>query len=100
METNTIFLLLVGLACPIGMGVMMWLMNKNMGHQSEQVSSPDKEKGISAIDRLAALREQRQILETEIAEMTRIVELEEQHQTLLANPSSASEETPVTATSR
>jgi cell division protein FtsL len=81
------------------MGLMMWLMNKNMSHQPRQLSS-DKQKRISAADRLTALHEQRQILEAEIAETSRIAELEEQHQALLANPSSASEETPVSATSR
>lgn len=99
MEPSTILLVIMGLACPIGMGLMMWLMNKNMS-QPSQHGSPDKEKGIGAVSRLAELREQRQSLETEIAELSQIAELEEQREGLLANPSSASEETTISATSR
>ena len=60
------------LACPIGMGLMMWLMNKNMG--SNQSHSTPKDQ--TAAERLAALRAQRQTLEAEIAETARIAELE------------------------
>lgn len=88
--------LLMVLVCPIGMGLMMWLMNKNMSHPSNQVS-PDKEKGISAASQLAQLRKQRQSLETEIAELTQIAELEAQREELLASSSSAPEDTPISA---
>ena len=96
MDVNTIFLLVMGLACPIGMGLMMWLMNKNMSRQPSQLAS-DKQKRSSAADRLAALHEQRQVLEAEIAEMTQIAELEEQHKLLLPDPSPASTDTPISA---
>ncbi|MBZ0294516.1 MAG: hypothetical protein K8L99_18270 [Anaerolineae bacterium] len=77
MDINTLFLLVMGLACPIGMGLMMWLMNKNMSHQPEQ-SSSDKQKRISAADRLVALHEERRALESEIAELSHEVELDGQ----------------------
>lgn len=75
MDANSIFLLLMGLACPIGMGLMMWLMNKQTGHQPEYLSA-DKHKPINPASRLTALQEQRQQLEAEIAELSQIVELE------------------------
>jgi cell division protein FtsB len=96
MDLNAVFLLIMGFACPIGMGVMMWLMNKNMSQQQEHLS-PDKQKGISAADHLSALHQQRQILETEIAELNQIVELEARHEALLTNPSPAPEDMPISA---
>jgi len=73
--------LLVVLACPIGMGLMMWLMNKNMSHQPEHFSA-DKQKHVSATDHLVELQEQRRNLEAEIAETKRIAELEAQREAL------------------
>ncbi|MCC6611869.1 MAG: hypothetical protein IT320_00245 [Anaerolineae bacterium] len=97
MEPNTLFLLLAGLACSIIMGVMMWLMNKNMRHQQTHSASDGKQKGMSAASRLVELREQRQILEDEIAELTQITELEEQHKALLTDSLSAPDVTPISA---
>lgn len=94
MDINTLFLLVMGLACPIGMGLMMWLMNKNMSHQPEQ-SSSDKQKRISAADRLVALHEERRALESEIAELSHEVELDERHHLPLSNPLSVPEDTPI-----
>jgi hypothetical protein len=99
MDLNAVFLLIMGFACPIGMGVMMWLMNKNMSHQPEHLSS-DKQKRISAADHLSALHQQRQLLETEIAELNQLVELEARHEARLTNPSPAPEDTPISAASR
>ena len=61
------------LACPIGMGLMMWLMMRNSRDQSAPSGS---QKLASAAERLAALRAQRAVLEAEIAESARIAELE------------------------
>ena len=72
MELSTILILVAVLACPIGMGLMMWMMNKNMGGDSHQSMS-----GTDA-DRLNVLREQRRMLDQEIAEVQKISELEEQ----------------------
>jgi hypothetical protein len=79
MELSTILLLVVTLACPIGMGLMMWLMSKNMGGQS----SADHHPPATSQERLAVLRTQQQALEVEIAEVTRLVELEAQREALL-----------------
>lgn len=40
MELGTILLLVATLACPIGMNLMMWLMNKNRGGQSNSSHHP------------------------------------------------------------
>ena len=76
MNPSTLLLLIGVLACPIGMGVMMWLMNKNMSSQSAMSEHQ------SAVERLAALRAQRQTLEAEIAEVAKIAELEAKREAL------------------
>jgi len=76
MELSTILILVAVLACPIAMGLMMWMMNKNMGGDSHQsMSNTDP-------DRLKALREQRRMLDEEIAEAQKITELEEKKKSL------------------
>jgi DNA-binding transcriptional MerR regulator len=76
MELSTILIIAAALGCPIAMGFMLWMMNKNMGGDSHQsMSSTDP-------DRLKALREKRQILDQEIAELQKITELEEKKEAL------------------
>lgn len=76
MNPSTILILVAVLACPIAMGLMMWQMNKNMGGDSHK-SMP----GTDA-DRLNALREQRRMLDQEIAETQKVIELEEKKKAL------------------
>ena len=83
-------LLVAVLACPIGMGLMMWMMNKNMGSQPGHSMSGDQQP-VRPAERLAALRAQRQALEAEIAETARIAELEAQRESLLAGRASGPE---------
>ena len=75
---EALLLIIAALACPIGMGAMMWLMNKQMSGQSGQ-SMPGH---TSEADRLPALREQRRLLEQEIAEAEKIAALEAQKEAL------------------
>ena len=76
MELSTILIVAAVLACPIAMGLMMWMMNKNMGGDSHQSTSS------TDADRLNALRRQRQTLDQEIAEVQKIIELEEKKKAL------------------
>ena len=76
----TILIALAALACPIGMGLMMWMMNRQqMDGQQGQASMPGH---TSEADRLKALREQRRLLEQEIAETEKITALEAQKEAL------------------
>jgi hypothetical protein len=81
MEPQTLLLLVAVLACPIGMGLMMYMMNRNMGGQQGQ-SMPGHTAHTSEADHLQALREQRRLLEQEIAEAEKIVALEEKKKAL------------------
>jgi hypothetical protein len=79
MELSTLLPFIAVLACPVAMGLMMWWMNKEMNDRQEQPASGKQ----TAAERLAALRQQRQTIETEIAELARLVELEAQRDSLL-----------------
>lgn len=92
MEPATLLLLAGVLACPIMMGVMMWLMSKNMGGQSSQ-SMAGHPTPASSQERLAALRAQQQALEAEIAEVTRLAELEAQREALINSKASSASQT-------
>ena len=69
-------IVLLALACLIAIGLMMWMMNKNMSADSQQ-SMPGTD-----TDRLKALRKQRLTLDREIAEVQKIIELEEKKKAL------------------
>jgi len=78
MDTSTLFIVLAFLVCPIGMGLMMWMMNKNMSEPSDHTTPGD----ISAKERLETLREQRRLLELEIEEVEKIATLEAQKEAI------------------
>ena len=72
MEIGIIFALMMGIACPVIMGLMMWLMFRDMRpHHSSDSSG-------SAAERLAALRKQQYQIEAEMAELSRMIEQEAQ----------------------
>lgn len=75
MELTPLLPVLVALACPIAMGLMMWMMGRNMGGQAMSTGQPE------AL-RLQALHAQRRQLEQEITETEKIVALEAQKESL------------------
>jgi hypothetical protein len=76
MELETLLYFGALLACPIGMGAMMWMMSKNMGGHHNPAAPEPQKTAQSTAERLATLRTQRQALEAEIVEVTQLVELE------------------------
>lgn len=78
MQLSTLLLFVGVLACPIAMGVMMWMMNKNMGGEKNHSMEGDAPQ----VDRLQALIGQRQRLEQEIAEIEKITGLQAQKDAL------------------
>jgi len=82
MELSTILIIAAALACPIAMGLMMWMMNRNMSGPQDH-SMPGHTSHVSEADGLKSLREQRQRLEQEIAETEKIAALEAKKQALV-----------------
>ena len=82
MDVNTILLVLAAVACPIVMGIMMWWMMRDSSRQGKEPTS-EQPVSVNAAERLAALRQQRQALEAEIAEVARVAELEAQRESLV-----------------
>lgn len=74
----TILIAIAALACPVSMGVMIYMMNRkggDMGNMNMTTNNaPDQ--------RLAALQSQRETLNKEIAELEKIKALEERRQAL------------------
>lgn len=82
MELETLLYFGVLLACPIGMGAMMWMMGRNMGRPHDQVAPDPQKVAQSTAEWLATLRTQRQALEAEIVEVTQLAELEARREAL------------------
>ena len=82
MNPSTLLIVAATLACPIGMGIMMWVMNRNMGGQQGK-SATSATGALSEADRLQGLRAQRRQLEQEIAEVEQITALQAQKEALV-----------------
>lgn len=89
MDVNTILLVLAAVACPIVMGIMMWWVMRDRSRQGKE-PTPEQPLSVNAAERLTMLQQQRQALEAEIAEVTRIAELEAKRKQLLSGVPSAS----------
>jgi len=72
MEISTALLIAAIVACPLAMGAMMWMMNRQMKERSHG-SSEDTP---SPAARLGALRRQEEGLQAEVRELERVVKLE------------------------
>lgn len=97
MDFSTLLLAIALLACPLAMAGMMWMMSKQMGGHSGH-SMASEQAPASTTERLAALRAQREALEAEIAEATRLIELEAQRDALLNGKGPAMEDANAPAT--
>ena len=82
MNPTALLYVVAALACPIGMGLMMWMMGRNMGGQPGK-SATGSTQALSEADRLQALRAQRRQLEQEIAEVEKIAALQAQKEALV-----------------
>lgn len=76
MDPSTLLLIAAFVACPLAMGAMMWMMNKQMNERSTGADRGDLEQ----------LRAQEEALRDEIAK------LESQRHSLPIEPAAASEE--------
>jgi len=68
MDINTLFLLVMGLGCPVMMGLMMWMMNRQMS-QSESDSWIKEKAPLHPEERIAQLELRRQLLDREIKQL-------------------------------
>jgi len=68
----TILIAIAAVACPVSMGLMMWMMMRNQGQmQGNMTASATKPE-----ERLATLQAQREAMSKEIAELEKIKALE------------------------
>jgi hypothetical protein len=74
MDFNSVLTLAATVACPLAIGGMMWWMVRDMNRE-EHPTKADPARPV-ADERLAALKQQRRVLEAEIAAVTRSAELE------------------------
>jgi cell division protein FtsB len=74
----TILIAVAALACPVSMGLLMWIIIRNQGQtQGNMTANTAKPE-----ERLAALQAQREAMNKEIAELEKIKVLEAQRQAL------------------
>lgn len=72
MEFSTLLLIVAFVACPLAMGAMMWMMNRQMNERSGHTASDRT----SSAARLEALRKRGESLRAEIQELEGVAELE------------------------
>jgi len=68
MDINTLFLVVMGLACPVGMGLMMWIMNKQMNQNNDGLEYETKP-SLQVEDRATRLKLQRYLIDEEVNQL-------------------------------
>ena len=68
MDPSTLLIVVAVLACPIAMGGMLWMMNKNMTQRDEMGKAPRPGRAAKEV-RLAELRQQQEAIEAQIADL-------------------------------
>lgn len=80
MEISTLLLIVAFVACPLAMGAMMWMMNRQMNERSGHTAN-DR---MSSAARLEALRKRGESLRAEIQQLEGVAELEAPRPSLAA----------------
>jgi hypothetical protein len=75
----TILIAIAALACPIGMGAMMWMMGRQGGHQGMNMGATPP---VTREQSLAALQTQKDALEKQIHELETVQALEQRRDQL------------------
>ncbi len=91
MNPQYLLLIIVAVACPVGMGAAMWLMMRQSAHQQMPMGTMPT---MTPEQQLSALQARKEQLEKEIGELEAVQALEERRKQLEREAAARSEQTP------